>query len=55
MTENYTTARAWIAEGARVGLITCRRCGAAVFIDPYDNPTADVIHDDWHQPPKEQP
>jgi hypothetical protein len=48
METEYTSTRAWSAEGARVGLVTCRRCGAALLIDPADD--FDVIqrHDEWH-------
>lgn len=32
--ERYTPLRAWTAEGGRVGLSVCRRCGATLLIDP---------------------
>ena len=39
--------RAWAAEGARVAIVTCLRCGAAVFIDPSED--AMTLHERWHQ------
>ena len=40
----------WSAEGARVGLVTCRDCGAAIVVDPRDKrPTPMELHDEWHQ------
>ncbi len=47
--DNYESPRAWSAEGARVGLTSCRLCGAALFYDPATS--FDVIerHDEWHR------
>lgn len=36
------------AAGARIGIMTCLRCGAAVVIDPRDIEQAMTIHDRWH-------
>jgi hypothetical protein len=47
--ERYTEARAIPAEGARCGIITCKECGAAIFIDPDDGFSPKAIHDDWHK------
>lgn len=49
-TQTYTAVRAWSAEGARVGLVTCMDCGAALLIDPSDE-GFNVIeqHDRWHR------
>ena len=41
-------SRAFIAEGARVGLATCTRCYAALFIDPNDTFNVGVEHMEWH-------
>lgn len=48
--DTYAAATAWEAEGARVALVTCRRCGAAVLIDPRDvaSERGTVLHDAWH-------
>jgi len=45
----YTPARAFSAEGARVAIVTCRTCGAAILIDPGDNEPAVDIHTRWHK------
>lgn len=37
------------AEGARVALMTCLLCGAAILRDPRDEEDAANIHDRWHQ------
>lgn len=44
---NYSEYRAWPAEGARVGLVTCMRCGAALLLDPY-GPNPIEIHNRFH-------
>lgn len=44
-----TGARAFAAEGARVGIMTCLECGAALFIDPTDKVSAIDLHDEWHK------
>ncbi len=50
--ENWTDLTMVSAEGARVGFTTCRRCGAAVLLDPRDtldeenSPTA--THERFH-------
>lgn len=46
---DYTGYRAWAAEGARVGALSCLRCGAAVFIDPTDVVDPADIHNRWHE------
>lgn len=52
MDENYTGVRAVPAEGARIGLRTCKRCGAAILLDPGDATdlpaSSSEIHDEWH-------
>lgn len=46
--QGYTAPRAFAAEGARVALVSCLRCGAALLLDPDDEEDAIVLHDDWH-------
>jgi len=43
-----SAARAWTAEGARVALVTCLDCGAAVLLDPGDEVSAWELHVGWH-------
>ena len=45
---SYTAARAWSAEGARVGLVTCETCGAALLLDPNDDFNVLERHNEWH-------
>lgn len=45
----FTSATVWSAEGARVGLVTCTRCGAAVLLDPRDTFQPQVRHREWHE------
>lgn len=42
----YSPATAWPAEGARVGIVTCLDCGAAIFLS-MDAPAL-VLHDAFH-------
>ena len=46
MDGNYSPAYAIHAEGERIGLVICRRCGAALLLST----SADAIamHDQWH-------
>lgn len=37
------------AEGARVGIVTCPTCGAAVLLHPRDDPPSDELHAAWHK------
>lgn len=46
--EHFTAATAVLAEGARVGIATCRECGAAVLIDPRDEINYARLHSEWH-------
>lgn len=41
---SYVTA--WAAEGARVGIVTCLRCGAAILLDPREF-SVDALT--WHE------
>jgi hypothetical protein len=47
----FTAYRPFAAEGARVGLMTCTICGAAVLIDPHDSIDPAQLHEDWHALP----
>jgi hypothetical protein len=46
----FSAATAWLAEGARVRLVTCELCGAAVLLEPYDS-GVDAMgrHRLWHE------
>ena len=44
----FSGARAILAEGARVGVVTCKQCGAALFLDPGDEFDVLQLHRDWH-------
>lgn len=44
----YTDAAMIQAEGARVGIVTCTQCGAAIIHDPRDKRDATKTHDNWH-------
>lgn len=37
------------AEGARVGIVTCLLCGAALLIDPRDKTPTTLRHTIWHE------
>jgi hypothetical protein len=45
----FEPATALMAEGARVGLATCRKCGACVLLDPRDNINRARQHYEWHE------
>lgn len=45
----FTEATAIAAEGARVGLVTCERCGATILVDPRDDEDRLEQHAKWHQ------
>jgi hypothetical protein len=44
----FSNATALSAEGARVGLVTCQECGAALLLDPRDDTNVLKLHDQWH-------
>lgn len=48
MADNFTGARAWEAEGARVALVTCKLCGVALLLDPADEESPLKLHERWH-------
>lgn len=45
----FTLPRALEAEGARIGIITCEKCGAALVLDPDDEFEVQERHRDWHR------
>jgi hypothetical protein len=47
--KHYEPATAIEAEGARVGLATCRICGAVVLVDPRDDINRLQQHVEWHE------
>ncbi len=45
----WTDATYLVAEGARVAFSTCRRCGAAILLDPRDTDIDPVAeHEQFH-------
>lgn len=49
MSDGFTAYRAISAEGARIGIASCLKCGAAIVIDPSDTVNTFELHDDWHK------
>ena len=45
----FSPATAIQAEGARVGLTTCKLCGACVMLDPREEVNAARLHGEWHE------
>lgn len=45
----FTPATVFPAECARVGITTCKLCGAAVLIDSRDEFDVMQLHIDWHE------
>jgi hypothetical protein len=43
-----TGSRAFSAEGARIAVMSCLACGAALVIDPGDDVNVAAIHREWH-------
>jgi hypothetical protein len=43
--KNYSQYYAFSVEGARIGLMTCLRCGAAIVIS---DDGGEKVHDEWH-------
>jgi hypothetical protein len=50
-----TAARAFMAEGARIALCSCRICGAALVLDPGDQESVVELHVAWHLARRERP
>jgi hypothetical protein len=44
----FSTARAIAAEGARCGIVICRRCGVALLLDPDEKVNVLQVHEAWH-------
>lgn len=47
--QEYTGATMVMAEGAHVGFISCRKCGAALILDSRDYVDVTEIHNEWHE------
>ncbi len=47
--DQFTQATMLAAEGARVGIVTCRECGAAILLDPRDTIDPLLQHRAWHE------
>lgn len=45
----FTGYRPFAAEGARVGIMSCLSCGAAILIDPGDEVDMAALHLRWHE------
>lgn len=48
-TVEYTKYTEVQASGARIGLATCKVCGATITLDHRDETPADEIHTEWHR------
>ena len=46
--EHFEPATVVAAEGARIGICTCKKCGAAVLLDPRDSTNRARQHAEWH-------
>lgn len=46
--KHFEPCAALNAEGARIGLATCKECGAAILIDPRDKTNYAKKHVEWH-------
>lgn len=53
--ENFEPATVVMAEGARIGIATCKHCGAAVMLDPRDQINRIRQHVEWHASSEPQP
>ena len=47
--ERFTSATMIEAEGARIGIVTCKECGAAIMLDPRDTIYPLRQHHEWHK------
>ncbi len=45
----YSYATIIAAEGARVAIVTCLTCGAALLVDPRDEVGSAELHNEWHE------
>ena len=46
--QHFEAATVIAAEGARVGVVTCKTCGACVLLDPRDSVNWARKHTEWH-------
>ena len=44
----FTAPTIVLAEGARVGIVTCTDCGAAILLDPRADEDYLALHRRWH-------
>ncbi len=51
MNGNFTSLTAWPAEGARVGIISCTLCGAAILLGGQMEADTIALHEAWHDAP----
>lgn len=47
--KHFEPATAVSAEGARIGIATCKECGAAIMLDPRDSMNRARQHHEWHE------
>ena len=47
--DRFTRATALEAEGTRIGIVTCKECGAAIMLDPRDTIEPLRQHHEWHK------
>ncbi len=45
----YTAPQGFSVEGGRVGLVSCRRCGCAIFLTSESIVSPIDVHDSWHR------
>ena len=45
----FTQATVIAAEGARVAILSCEECGAALLLDPRETISVIDRHRDWHE------
>lgn len=48
MSERFSAATAFEAEGVRAGLVSCLTCGAAILLDHRDRVDVLALHAGWH-------
>jgi hypothetical protein len=48
ITDSFTRYRPVSAEGARIGVMSCLTCGAAIVLDPGDRTDMVTLHYRWH-------
>lgn len=54
ITRLFTALTAWSAEGARVGLVSCRSCGAAILLGGQLSVDTLALHVEWHAALRDQ-